>query len=891
MRPRTTAPKRALTLRDLLSRLTYEAACRLLGPHGERMIRNGGALEVELDQVHIAGDRLRLRLPGAEVAVSLMEDAPGRLRCSCSACDVACEHAGAALALILEEKTALGLAALPEERAPAETLSEEELVRRALEEREERAHGERMSVRPEDPSRPWTDYAVTNRASGKTYRVALRGTERGDSFCSCPDFRKNGLGTCKHVMHVLRSVRRRFSDAAVRRPYRRRHLAIHVRYGEETELFLLRPAKLEPEIERVVRPIDGRPIEDEQDLVQRLRRIEQLGSDVVVYPDAEEHIQARLFRRQVADLVAEIRRDPAQHSLRRELLQVELLPYQLEGIAFAVGAGRAVLADDMGLGKTIQGIGVAELLARVAGIRRVLVVTPASVKSQWRTEIQRCSAREVRLVLGGAAERARQYEEECFFTVCNYEQVLRDLLAIERVPWDLIVLDEGQRIKNWEAKTSTVVKGLRSRFALVLTGTPLENRLEELHSVVEFVDDRRLGPQFRFQHRHRVVDERGRVLGYKNLAELRARLAPILLRRTREEVLDQLPPRSTEVVLIEPTAEQLDLHVANMRVVSSIVNKPYLTEMDLLRLRKALLACRLSADGTFLVDKQKPGHSSKLARLEELLDQLFAEKRRKALLFSEWTRMLDAIEPLLESRGLGFVRLDGKVPQKKRQPLVQAFQKDPACRLFLATNAGSTGLNLQAADTVLNVDLPWNPAVLEQRIGRAHRLGQKRSVQVFLLVTAGTIEESLLGTLSAKHDLFLAALDADSQVDAVDLVSGAEELKRRLEVLLGRAPDAPRDETLALANERETAALADRRHVAAAGGELLSAAFRFLGELVPPAPETAASRAAADRLRERLRACVEVAGDGRPELRVSLPGPEAVDALAATLARLLQTVG
>jgi hypothetical protein len=361
----------------------------------------------------------------------------------------------------------------------------------------------------------------------------------------------------------------------------------------------------------------------------------------------------------------------------------------------------------------------------------------------------------------------------------------------------------------------------------------------------------------------------------------------VLLRRTREAVLDQLPPRSTEVVRIEPTEEQLDLHAAQMRVVSSIVNKPFISEMDLLRLRKALLLCRLAANGTFLVDKQRPGHSSKLARLDELVDRIFGEPRRKAVLFSEWTGMLDAVEPLLERRGLRFVRLDGQVPQRKRQPLVKAFQDDPACRLFLATNAGSTGLNLQAADTVLNVDLPWNPAVLEQRIGRAHRMGQTRPVQVYLLVTENTIEEGLLGTLSAKLDLFLAALDPDSDVDAVDLVSGAEELRRRLEVLLGRAPDAPVDESMARRGDREGAALADRRRLAAAGGELLSAAFRFLGELVPAAPPTPATRVAEDRLRERLAACIEPGADGRPELRVSLTGPEAVDALAATLARLL----
>ena len=188
-----------------------------------------------------------------------------------------------------------------------------------------------------------------------------------------------------------------------------------------------------------------------------------------------------------------------------------MLPYQLEGIAFAAGTGRAVLADDMGLGKTIQGVGTAEILAREAGISKVLVVCPASLKSQWRNEIHRFCDRSVQLVVGGAAERARAYENDAFFTVCNYEQVLRDILAVERARWDLIILDEGQRIKNWESKTARVIKGLKSPFALVLSGTPLENRLDELYSVVQFVDDRRLPPAFRFFHRHRVVDEKGKV--------------------------------------------------------------------------------------------------------------------------------------------------------------------------------------------------------------------------------------------------------------------------------------------------------------------------------------------------------------------------------------------
>ena len=157
-----------------------------------------------------------------------------------------------------------------------------------------------------------------------------------------------------------------------------------------------------------------------------------------------------------------------------------MLPYQLEGIAFAAGTGRAVLADDMGLGKTIQGVGAAELLAREAGISKVLVVCPASLKSQWRNEIQRFCDRSVQLVVGGAAQRASTYDNDAFFTICNYEQVLRDILAVERARWDLIILDEGQRIKNWQSKTARVIKALKSPYALVLSGTPLENRLDEL---------------------------------------------------------------------------------------------------------------------------------------------------------------------------------------------------------------------------------------------------------------------------------------------------------------------------------------------------------------------------------------------------------------------------
>jgi len=320
--------------------------------------------------------------------------------------------------------------------------------------------------------------------------------------------------------------------------------------------------------------------------------------------------------------------------------------------------------------------------------------------------------------------------------------------------------------------------------------------------------------------------------------------------------------------------------------VSAIVRKSYISEMDLLRLRKALLLARMNADSTFLVDKHAPGFSSKLERLQELLEELAGEDDRKIVLFSEWTTMLTLIERQMTRLKLDSVRLDGSVPQKKRQQLVDQFQRDPTCRVFLTTNAGSTGLNLQAANTVINVDLPWNPAVLEQRIARAHRMGQKNPVQVYLLVTEGTIEEKLLATLSAKHDLALAALDMESNVQEVALASGIEELKRRLEVLLGARAHAAVDETEKQRQQQEADRLARRSRVAEAGGQLVAAAFAFLGEMIPQRQPTNGAEQKASEFKARLTECLERDEQGRPRLTVTLPNEAAFESLARSLAVL-----
>ena len=888
-----------LTLKDRLSRLSYLHAVNLLGPDGKRLLIDGSKFEINIpEHVWLGNDLLRVTFPGegigarhgrehAVVTLTLLDTARDRLHWKCDSCDAVCRHIGAVCSMVLESKSELGLAALPElEDLPTE-VSDETLIDQALSERRERARAEAMNVASKDKSTPWTDYTVTSKLSGKTYRVALRGFELGVSYCSCPDYRTNTLGTCKHILHVAEKVKKRFTAPILKKPYQRKSISIALRYGAEVELRVLLPQKLDEETQCIIGDLRDQSVENVPDLLKRVRQLQQIEQPVAIYPDAEEFMQERLFEAQMAERVASIRRDPKNHPLRKQLLKTELLPYQLDGIAFVASAGRAVLADEMGLGKTIQGVGVAEFLAREAGIKRVLVICPASLKSQWRNEVHKFSDRSVQLIAGANAERASQYSSSEFFTVCNYEQVLRDITVIEQAHWDLIILDEGQRIKNWEAKTTRIIKGLRSRFALVLSGTPLENRLDELYSVVQFIDDRRLGPGFRFFQQHRIVDEKGKVKGYRNLAALREKLKPILLRRTRVSVQQDLPPRTTEVMKFPPTDEQLIMHNTHLQLVSQIVRKRFLTEMDLLRLQRELQACRMSADSTFLVDKQDPSYSSKLEVLADLIERLFEEDDRKAVLFSEWTTMLDLIEPILKKRKLKFVRLDGSVPQKKRQGLVHEFQTDPNCRMFLTTNAGSTGLNLQAANTVINVDLPWNPAVLEQRIARAYRMGQTRPVDVYILVTEDTLEERLLATLAAKQELANAALDVDSEIDEVTLESGMEELKRRLELLLGARAAAPVDESQRRAEQAVTEQLAQQQRLATAGGALLTSALQFLGEMLPQRPDTEASQQLAESLKQGLANCVQRDESGQIKLTLALPDASVLDRFAESLAKML----
>ncbi len=462
------------------------------------------------------------------------------------------------------------------------------------------------------------------------------------------------------------------------------------------------------------------------------------------------------------------------------LLKVKLYPYQRQGALFAARTGRCLLADDMGLGKTIQAIAAAEILARAVGLERVLVICPTSLKHQWQREIEKFTARSAMVVEGLAPQRAKTYAEESFYKLTNYDVIHRDLDVIHHWRPELVILDEAQRIKNWKTRAAMTVKRVDSEYAFVLTGTPLENRLEELHSIVEFVDRFRLGPMFRFLHEHQHVDETGRVVGYRNLSGIAKTLEPILLRRTKDKVLKELPERLDKRMFVPMTPQQMQHHEENREAVARIVSKwrryGYLSEADQRRLMIFLQNMRMSCNSTYLLDHETD-HGVKADELAELLGEMLEDQETKVVIFSQWMRMHELVVRRLEKRRWDHVLFSGDVPGPQRKALIDRFKEDPRCRLFLSTDAGGVGLNLQHASAVVNVDQPWNPAVLEQRIGRVHRLGQQRPVRVIHFVAQGTIEEGMLSLLEFKKSVFSGVLDGGQD----EVFMGGTRLKRFME--------------------------------------------------------------------------------------------------------------
>lgn len=610
----------------------------------------------------------------------------------------------------------------------------------------------------------------------RSYQVQIRSLDQRMNYCTCPDLASNRLGTCKHIEAVLHHAQkdpkyRQFKN----RPATTSFVYLAWESATRPIIKLQRCAKVEPGLGDLLNEFFNR-----QDIFTgrlpedffRFSRLVYGHEDFLLGADVEQYVQ------QCAD-------DAAQALRGQEIgmtilqgngvlpgLKVRLFPYQSEGVAFLASRGRALLADDMGLGKTLQSIAAACWLADNAAVNRVLVICPASLKHQWAREIGKFTGKSVQMIQGAAENRSVQYKADALFFIVNYEIVLRDLSVISgTLKPDLLILDEAQRIKNWRTKLASTVKLIPSRYVFVLTGTPLENRLEDLYSLLQMVDARVLGPLWRCLLDFHITDERGKVVGYRNLSELRRRIAPVVLRRNRTLVSDQLPDRTEVILDIAMNNQQRELHDTALSTAGSLANiakKRPLTPSEQNKLMSALQNARMACNAAGLVDKETQG-SPKLDELARLLDELCLQSNRKAVVFSQWSLMTAMVESLAHKMGIGCVHLHGGIPTAKRGELMEKFSQDDAKQLFISTDAGGVGLNLQIASILINLDMPWNPAVLDQRIARVHRLGQKQKVQIFLLISEDSYEQRVADLVKGKRDLFDNVIDPDASEDVVGI--------------------------------------------------------------------------------------------------------------------------
>jgi SNF2 family DNA or RNA helicase len=477
------------------------------------------------------------------------------------------------------------------------------------------------------------------------------------------------------------------------------------------------PPREEPGKPRVYRP-DAEE-EDERETAEKSQRVTRLKppSDAVVFKDRLLYLL-----------------QPPLESLfagKQVTLPFQPYPYQMEGIAFLMPRHAALLADEMGLGKTMQTILSLRLLFHSGLISRALLVCPKPLVNNWSRELRMWAEDLPFEVIGGDAEtrRASWLVSNCPLKLVNYELLTRDagLATDERVRFDVVVLDEAQRIKNRDAKTAQVVRALHRSRSWALTGTPIENKPDDLVNLFAFLDPDRIPPETPVRQLPRFTSD-------------------CILRRTKEDVLTDLPPKTIRDAYLELTPAQRESYemaekegVVRLNALGDTITVQHVFEL-VMRLKQI---CNFDP---------ATGDSAKLEQLQADLAEV-AESGRKAIVFSQWVEPLEVLARELAE--FGPLQYHGRVPHRERQAVLDTFRKDRRRHVILMSyGTGSVGLNLQFTNYVFLFDRWWNPAVEDQAINRAHRIGQKDPVFVTRFVTQNTLEGRIAEVLERKRQLF-----------------------------------------------------------------------------------------------------------------------------------------
>ena len=653
------------------------------------------------------------------------------------------------------------------------------MIKRVLKERRQKA--DKATYRIQWANNIYGDHILTNE-KGVKYKIFLRDFKNETGYSDSMDSRLNKLGTTKHIMYAFRVLKENkplFNKLKRTYPF----VEIYCDPLNDYKITWYYPDQLTVDEQLLItRYFKNAAFIEDDKITDLLGFIQEAGEipHLCIRPEVTEKVGAAFEKKMLENLRETYIPDFSP-------VKADLYDYQKEGIQFALFRKSAVIADEMGLGKTIQAIGTAILKKEIFGFTRTLVVCPASLKEQWKKEVEKFSEEKALIVQGTPDERTEQYKDhQHFFFIINYETVLRDQRAINKAGFDFLILDEAQRAKNYETQTASSLKRIETKHKLAITGTPIENRLIDIFSIMGILDPEFFGPLWEFSYQYCLFDpdRYNKINGYYNLQKLNKKLEEILIRREKRKVIDQLPNVRQINIPVNLSPMQADYHASYAKGLAQIIRKKFLTPYDLQRMQLLLANMRMVCDSTYLIDDET-NESPKLEELKHiLLEKLDVPNQdSKIIIFSEWVKVHKLIGKLLRENQIGFVELNGKIPVPSRGELIRKFESNPQYKVFLSTEAGGSGLNLQVADTLINFELPWNPAKKNQRIGRIDRLGQKNNnLTIFNFITRNSIEQQIASGLLVKQSLFDGVLGDNGNTNFVDFsTKGRSQFIQQLE--------------------------------------------------------------------------------------------------------------
>jgi hypothetical protein len=723
-------------IKELLAQVSSDATSgNLIYRQGQSLYLNGQCTQL-IESEHLHEFSVNDKYGNFLVKINTVE-AP-LATCTCNAGAI-CRHRAAAYMQLYE------LMSLNEDKPaqPGLKYTRRGMIKRVMTERIEKARQADYTLHFADNI--YGEHVLINER-GTSYHLTFRNFKQKIGYCSCPDYNTNKLGTCKHLIYAFNRTTIN-PDLKPEELPRYPFIEVFCDPLHNYRISWFHPEEVRGEVAEVLYRYFGnkRFIEDDEasKLIGFFNVVDRY-KEIMVRPEVYARVQKLVEEEELARLAQEKVLDFSR-------IKVPLLPYQRQGVEFATFKKGVVLADDMELDKPLQAIATAVMKKDVFGFGRTLIICPATLKQQWKNDVVRYCSEPAHIVAGTTAEREAMYGAAGFIIV-SYETVIRDQQLIAKNPADFIILDEAQRIRNYASVTSSVIKSLPRKHALVLSATPLSSELIDLYSIIMFVDAELLSPLWEFSYQHCYFDEDNKnvVAGYYNLEQLEQKLSKVMLRREKQDVIRQLPGSSQITTPVKMSENQVGRYLKYARQVLEILNQKIFTLFDEQKVADLLKLMLQLGNSTFLVDDTS-NSSPKLTELKHILSyKLHIRKSgHRVIIVTRWIKMANIIARALRLGRFEFAELNAEMPETERAKVATRFANDDECRILLTTTKAIGQQELLAADTLINFELPQKDAPWLRKL--------PANLTIISLVAEGTLEEKMAqGLLPWRTDAAIA---------------------------------------------------------------------------------------------------------------------------------------